>query len=529
MGRKFFTLVVACAMMTSAGAMAQAEVEARPNFLVIVADDLGFSDLGAFGGEIRTPNLDRLALQGVRFTDFHTTPACSPTRAMVLTGADPHQVGLGSMDGMVTPAQRGQPGYQTTLSTQAVTLPEILAQSGYRTLLSGKWHLGSGPGQDPHQRGFQKSFALLPAAHNHFGTDFSAEPGRGVNYSENGKLLNALPASFYSSDEFATRLVAFLREDAASDGGKQTPFFAYLAFSAPHTPLQAHPQDIAQYRGVYDEGFDVLRARRLERLAKLGLIDAKAPAHARLKPEGGWNALSPEDKAMSARDMEVFAAMVDNLDRNVGRVIAELKRTGALDNTVVIFLSDNGPEGMDFRNTEIASMRRRYEAADNTMANRGAATSFVSYGPGWASASAAPGWLYKTYSTEGGTRVASFVFGPKHLLGERKVAHAFATAADILPTVLDWAGAKPTAAQAGRPMQPLIGRSWRPTSAVRPIGSMARMRLSGRNCSVRARSGWATGKSPTRAMANGGCSTSPPIRGRRPIFQARNRQSCRTC
>ncbi|MFT3967707.1 MAG: arylsulfatase [Sphingobium sp.] len=437
---------------------APAAPQRTPNFLVIVADDLGFSDLGAFGGEIRTPHLDALAKRGVRFTDFHTAPACSPTRAMLLTGTDPHRVGLGAME-LVTPNQQGKRGLEGYLRADNATLAELLAARGYRTLLSGKWHLGSAPGQDPHDRGFQRSFAVLPAAHNHLGLGLATDPAKGVVYTEDGRIVPRLPADFYSSDYFATKMVDYLRQ--ASEGPERDkPFFAYLAFTAPHAPLQAPKADIARYRGVYDAGFDALRARRLDRQAALGLRDPAKPAHARLKPPGGWDALTPEQKARSAREMEVYAAMVDRLDRNVGRVVAELKRSGRLDDTVILFLSDNGPEGMAYDDAELPSLKKRHDEADNSLANLGAATSFAGYGPGWASASAAPSWLYKTYATEGGTRTASFIAGPAAITGPARIGRAFLTAADIAPTFLALAGAPdPGGTFAGRTVEPIQGRS----------------------------------------------------------------------
>ncbi|HEX7854547.1 MAG TPA: arylsulfatase [Sphingobium sp.] len=429
-----------------------------PNFLVIVADDLGYSDLGAFGGEIRTPNLDALAKRGVRFTNFHAAPACSPTRAMLLTGTDPHRVGLGAME-LVTPNQRGKRGLEGYLRSDNATLAELLSAQGYRTFLSGKWHLGSAPGQDPHDRGFQRSFAVLPAAHNHFGLGLATDPAKGIVYTDDGKIVPRLPADFYSSDYFASRMVDFLKQ-ASQGPDKDKPFFAYLAFTAPHAPLQAPKEDIARYRGVYDAGFDALRTRRLERQAALGLYDPNTPAHARLKPIGGWDALTPAQKAESSREMEVFAAMVDRLDQNVGRVVAELKRSGKLDNTVILFLSDNGPEGMDYDNAELASLKKRHDESDNRLDNLGAATSFVGYGPGWASASAAPSWLYKTYATEGGTRTASFITGPASLVGPARIGRAFLTAADIAPTLLALAGAPdPSGTFQGRTVELIQGRS----------------------------------------------------------------------
>ena len=242
----------------------------RPNFLLIVADDLGWSDLGAFGGEIATPNLDALALAGVLFTDLHTAPTCSPTRAMLLTGNDNHEVGLGSMAELLTPEQQGRPGYEGYLNRRAATLAERLREGGYRTYMAGKWHLGLAEDQSPAARGFERSFALLQGVHNHYGIDQGAAwqaAGVSARYREDG-LPATYPEGAYSSDHFADRLTGYLR-DGRDD---PRPFFAYLAFTAPHWPLQAPEATVARYRGRYDAGPEALRQERLRRQRALGLV-----------------------------------------------------------------------------------------------------------------------------------------------------------------------------------------------------------------------------------------------------------------
>lgn len=436
---------------------------AQPNFLVIVADDLGFSDLGAFGGEISTPNLDALALGGLRLTGFHTAPTCSPTRSMLMSGTDNHRVGLGNMAEAIAPNQRGKPGHEGYLRADVAALPERLQAAGYTTLFSGKWHLGLTPDQDPHARGFEHSFALLQGAHNHYGLGLSTETpqvmGKGSTYTEDGRVLSNLPADFYSSDYFATKLISQLQA-AKSEGRGKKPFFAYLAFTAPHWPLQAPAEDVARYKGRYDQGFEVLRQERLKRQEKLGLVPAGTAAHT---PElrKDWTSLTPEQKQRAARDMEIYAAMVDRLDQNVGRVIAELKRSGELDNTVIVFLADNGAEGLDPESTGAALLGPRIAQADNSLANRGKANSFIAYGPGWAQAATAPSWKIKGYATEGGTRAVSFVSGKG--IARPGVGTAFLSVADIAPTLLDLAGA-PAAGQTfgGKTVQPITGKSWVP-------------------------------------------------------------------
>lgn len=444
------------AALTEAGAP-----DSRPNFLVIVADDLGFSDLGAFGGEIATPNLDALAHSGVRFTGFHTAPTCSPTRAALLTGTDHHQAGLGTMAEQLAPNQKGRPNYEGVLRPDLATLPERLRTAGYRTLFSGKWHLGLKPAQDPHARGFERSFALLQGAGNHFGRGLSANPAKGTTYTEDGKVLTALPANFYSSDAFAGKLVDELRVSGSGEGGKR-PFFAYLAFTAPHWPLQAPAEDIARYRGAYDAGFEVLRQQRLAREEALGLVPAGTAAHSPRLQAGGWDWLSADQKRAAARNMEIYAAMVDRLDRSVGKVIDELRRSGQLANTVIVFLADNGAEGLDAETTGAQMLKDRLAHADNSLANRGAATSYVTYGPGWAQGATAPSWGIKGYATEGGTRTASFIAG-RGLGQPGTVATTYLTVADIAPTLLDLADVPYSGTRFGqRTVRPVTGRSWVP-------------------------------------------------------------------
>jgi arylsulfatase A-like enzyme len=440
-------------LLLIAAAPAQAE-DKRPNFLVIVADDLGYSDLGAFGGEIRTPHLDRLALAGVRLAGFHTAPTCSPTRSMLLSGTDNHIAGLGTMAEMIRPNQKDKPGYEGYLRGDVATLAERLAAGGYATLFSGKWHLGLTPEQDPHARGFQRSFALLQGGHNHFGTDV----GTTATYTEQGKPLTKLPADFYSSDYFATRLVDFLGEREGR--GKGEPFFAYLAFTAPHWPLQAHPEDIARYKGRYDDGFDALRERRLARQRELGILAADVVPHTPRNRDGSWDSLTADQQRTAARNMEIYAAMVDRMDRNVGRVVEALRASGELDNTVIVFLADNGAEALDVETTGAEMLAARLKGADNSFANRGTASSYITYGAGWAQAATAPSWLTKGYQSEGGTRAVAFISGiniPRREGTDRQ----FLSVADVAPTLLELAGLDPAEGNvAGKAVRPITGRSW---------------------------------------------------------------------
>lgn len=458
----------------------------RPNFLLIVVDDMGFSDLGAFGAEIATPRLDALAFGGVRLTDFHSAPACSPTRAMLMTGTDHHLAGIGSMLEVVRPDFAGAPGYEGYLNDRVVTFVELLRDAGYRTLMSGKWHLGQTEGSHPAARGFERSFALLPGGADHFGGGaIDAFLTRGPIYMEDGAYVADLPPGFYSSDHFTTRLLDYLDEGAAADDDR--PFFAFLPFSAPHWPLQAPDEDIVRYRGVYDDGPDALRARRLARLAELGLIPPDTVPHPVAADAPEWESLSPAERAASARSMEVYAAMVDRIDRNVGRVVDHLKRSGRFEDTMIVFLSDNGAEGAIVEAMPIMGpMFAKLIAAhcDNGLDNMGRPNSYIWYGPRWAQAATAPSRLFKMFTTEGGIRVPAFVHWGGRRAGE--IGDVFATAMDVAPTFLDLAGvAHPGTSYKGRPIFGQRGRSLRSwlageTSRVHPEGASTGWELFGR-------------------------------------------------
>lgn len=428
----------------------------RPNILLIVADDLGFSDLGAFGGEIRTPHLDALALQGVRFTDFHSAPACSPTRAMLMTGTDPHIAGIGTMLEVAQPGFAGAPGYEGHLNNRVVTVAQLLGNSGYHCVMSGKWHLGDTAESIPAARGFARSFALMPAGASHFS-------GAGVDrfsivdaaYQDEGRPLAALPADFYSSDYFTDRMITYL-----ADRPRDQPFFAYLPFSAPHWPLQAPAADILRYRGCYDAGPEALRTARLSRMKAMGICAPDVAAHPFI---GGtpWQDLAADARASSARTMEIYAAMVDRMDQNVGRVIEHLRMTGDLDDTIVLFLSDNGAEGamveaMPIVGAIIASQIDQH--FDNNIDNLGRASSCCWYGPAWAQAATAPSRLHKSFTTQGGIRVPFFVSG-KRIPDHGRVCTALTTAMDVPATLLDWAGVAMPTDWEGCALAPLRGRS----------------------------------------------------------------------
>jgi arylsulfatase A-like enzyme len=432
----------------------------RPNFLVIVADDLGFSDIGSFGGEIHTPNLDRLAYAGLRLTDFHSAPACSPTRAMLMTGTDHHIAGIGTMLEVTIPGFQGAPGYEGYLNNRVAALPELLRDAGYQTLMSGKWHLGDAIATSPWARGFERSFALLPAGGSHYGGGlFSRFATVETLYTEDDKFVD-VPADFYSSDYFTTKLLQYFQERAP---GEERPFFAYLPYQAPHWPLQAPDEAIAKYRGRYADGPGVLREARLKALKALGLCSPDVVPHPVVADTWKeWADMTPDEQAVSARTMEVYAGMVERMDWNIGRVTEYLEKTGELDNTVVIFLSDNGAEGaiveaMPLSGAYIMEQIRLHY--DNSLDNIGRPDSCIWYGPRWAQAATAPSRLHKAFTTEGGIRVVSFVTWPG-FLRQGEIGTAFSTVMDVAPTLLELAGvAHPAPSYKDREIEPMRGKS----------------------------------------------------------------------
>lgn len=432
----------------------------RPNILLIMADDLGYTDLGSFGSEIATPNLDTLADIGVKMTQFYASPFCSPTRAMLMSGSDNHLVGFGDMAELMLPEQRGKPGYEGYLNERVVPMAQVLKDAGYRTLMTGKWHLGVPEQYSPATRGFEQSYALVHGGSSHWSDQAGivaldpAKPPKAI-YRENGRAVD-VPKDFFSSDFFTTRLIDYI--ESGKDSGK--PFFAYLAFTAPHWPLHAHDADIAKYEQRYKDGYDALRRERLERMKKLGLVapDTKVFEGHPFWPK--WDSLSAAEKASEARRMAVYAAMVDNMDQNIGRMLDYLKKTGQLDNTFIFFLSDNGADGNSVY--DVARTREWiHKDMDNSIAHIGKSGSYAEYGPGWAQVGSTPFRMYKSFMYEGGIAVPAIAWGPGVKRGEVKGAMAHVT--DIAPTLFDLARTRhPGTEYQGKPVLPLRGKSMLP-------------------------------------------------------------------
>lgn len=430
----------------------------RPNILLIVADDLGYSDLGIYGSGIDTPNLDSLAQDGVRFTQFYASPMCSTTRAMLLTGVDNHRAGLGNLAERLADNQKGQPGYEGHLNDRVVTVAELLRAAGYRTYMSGKWHLGEAPPANPAKHGFDRSFALLESGAGHFANMLPLlGPGKAL-YTEDGQPVESLPADFYSSSAYVQKLIDYLQQDA----GSSQPFFAYLAFTAPHFPLQAPRATIDKYRGRFDRGYEALQAERLQGLQRAGLLSEHVRAFPLLPSQRHWSELDADERRWQSRLMEVYAAMIDELDQAVGRLIAYLSEQGRLDDTVIVFLSDNGAEGHYLEWGLNVFVPWSKACCDNSLDNLGSADSYLMLGPNWARAAAAPFRMFKGFTSEGGVRVPAFVRFPARVPGGR-VNGSLADVLDLVPTVLDFAGVEAPAGRfQGRDVLPLQGASLLP-------------------------------------------------------------------
>lgn len=428
----------------------------RPNIVVLVADDWGFSDPGAYGSEIATPNLDELARRGARFANFHVAASCSPTRSMLLTGVDNHLNGVGNMRETIPLEHMGKPGYLSVLDTNVVTIASLLRDGGYRTYAAGKWHVGKEPHNLPPQRGFDRSLVQGDSGSDNWETGKRyLDLADKVYWFEDGKEA-AMPADYYSSEFYVDRMIEYLRSGA----GEKRPFFAYVAFQANHIPVQAPRHFIDKYRGVYKNGWTAVRQARRERAAALGLVPKDTPM-VNMTTTTDWDALSADDQRYQARRMEVYAGMAEAMDYNVGRLIQHLKDSGEFDNTVFVFLSDNGPEASD----PYANLSARlwldwqYSRDIDQLGGKGA---YSIIGPSWASAAAAPLYTYKFYAGEGGIRVPLIIAGVPGMPANQ-VLPSFAHVTDIVPTLLDLAGLpRPGPTYNGHTIERPSGRSLLP-------------------------------------------------------------------
>jgi len=403
---------------------ARPDPEKPPNILLIVADDLGYTDLGAFGSEIATPNLDELAFTGIRFTNFHTASWCQPTRAMLMTGA-------GAVETIEVLPRIHPTSRNNVLRRDWASMPELLKEVGYQTFMAGKWDLGLEGEYRAVERGFDRSFALLEGGASHFAEYFWRES---LYYEDEGTRLDLddLPADFYSTEYYTSRMLEYL---ASSDN--QKPWFAYLPYTAPHWPLQVPDDWLDRYAGRYDQGYDVLREQRMERAAELGVIPEGADSAAFDPVALTWEELSDDHRQKYARAEEIYASMIEYMDMSIGRIVDHLKSTGELENTIIVFMGDHGASaawhGIGPTVFPIE------EEMDNRLENFGRAGSFIDKGTGFGEAATAPLRYYKSSAFEGGVRAAAFVRYPG-LHGNGSTNAALVSAMDLVPTFLEAAG-----------------------------------------------------------------------------------------
>ncbi len=438
-------LTLACALTPP-----DEQADSRPNLLLIIADDLGFGDLGAYGAEVDTPNIDRLAAEGVQLTNFHTAATCSPSRSMLLSGVDNHRNGLGSMGEFLTPNQVGAAGYEGYLNARVRTLAEWLGAAGYYSAFAGKWHLGMQPSQWPAARGFDRSFALLDGSGDNWSDIGPAPILPKLTFTRNGERVER-PKGF-SSKLFVDELLS-----ALDDAPRGKPFLAVLSFQAVHWPHHAPRDVLDKYAHTYDAGWDVIRRARYARMQEQGIIGKDVPQRERDPAVPAWKNLSPQRQRLESQRMAAYAAMTDDMDREIGRVLAHLEERGSRENTIVIFVSDNGPDPSepDLAPRAIGWYAERYP--EQGVDKIGGPGSFPSYGAQWAQLGSVHLRSYKGSSTEGGMRVPFIVHAPGRVQqGVRSNAFAFAT--DLVPTLLELAGVEARPSQAAK-LHPFDGIS----------------------------------------------------------------------
>jgi arylsulfatase len=466
MKRRDFVQAATAAVLASAGFAQQRESGKRPNIVLIMADDMGFSDVGCYGSEIDTPNLNRLAKAGLQFTQFANGARCCPTRASLLTGLYPHQAGVGHMVD-----DRGLPGYRGQLNDRCVTIAEVLKPAGYQTAMVGKWHVSrlAIDGKEqlnfqsdkpfyqskdswPKQRGFDKFYGTIAGVNNFF-DPFSLVDGNDV--------ASAPPKDFYYTDAITRRAEQYIDEMARGDA----PFFLYIAHTAPHWPLQALEGEIRKYRNTYKKGWDEIRRERYQRLITAGLIDAKWPLTPRDEAVPAWN--EAPNKEWEAQRMAVYAAMIDRLDQGIGRVMRKLEAVGRQQDTLVLFLSDNGgcAENVQPQWYDIPSKTRSgkpIHVGNSPEVMPGPETTWLSYGPAWANASNTPFRSYKHWVFEGGIATPFLAHWPA-AIKPGEITHAPGHIVDLMATSLDVAGAAyPKRTTSGTDTTPLQGKSLAP-------------------------------------------------------------------
>jgi arylsulfatase A-like enzyme len=424
---KFTTLGSLLILLSSSFALQAQSKKDRPNVILIMVDDMGYSDLGVYGSEINTPNLDKLANEGIRLQEFYNNAICAPTRASLLTGQYPHRAGIGYFD-----VDLGLPAYQGFLNKESLTIGEVMRNAGYSTLLSGKWHVGNDSLAWPNQRGFDQFYGIISGASNYFNADNISLFGRDypVTLVKNNKRLQPEKNSYYFTDEVTNNAISFIENQDLQN----KPFFLYVAYTAPHWPLQALPEDIAKYKGKYSDGWDILREQRFNRQKALGIIPSNAGLPERDSTIPDWNNLSYDEQQVWQSRMEVYAAMVDRMDQGVGKIYETLKRLKKDDNTVIIFLSDNGAEGGT--NTGFRGVRIKKQNSGPV----GTPDSFDYIYKNWSFALNTPLNGYKGAMFEGGISTSFIAWYPKKI-SPKTISRGTGHIIDIAPTIYDITGA----------------------------------------------------------------------------------------
>ncbi len=440
-------------------APAQAEGK-RPNIVIILADDMGYSDIGAFGSEIRTPNMDALAKDGVRFTNFYTHASSSPTRSMLLSGVDTHLNGMGNMNEWIAPNQKGQSGYEGNLNDRVTTMPALLKDAGYHTYMAGKWHLGKTPEQIPAARGFERDFSLLDGGGSYWDmTNITATVPKSL-YTEDGRYLKELPPDYYATKTYTDKMIEFI--DANHGDGK--PFFAYVAHQAPHDPYHLPKEWRNHHVGEYDKGWDAVRQERLKRQIELGIMPAGTQLAERMWFVPDPIVLAPAARALLGKKMELYAGMVENMDHHIGRLVDHLKKIGEYENTIFVVFGDNGAEGTDLFGMIAGAPGSRdnlYAAINWSQTHPNAwgdPGSWIGYGPMWAQVSMTPFSQYKGWTAEGGVRNALIVSGPAVKRPKGSINHGLMHVADFMPTLLEVAGTSYPKTLNGKDLPPLLGK-----------------------------------------------------------------------
>lgn len=482
------SMVLLIVLLASPLSLRAADPPRRPSIVVILSDDMGFSDIGCYGGEIATPNLDQLAARGLRFTQFYNTARCCPTRASLLTGLYPHQAGIGHMM-----EDKGKDGYRGNLNRNCVTIAEALQPAGYRTYAAGKWHVTRHIGPDgpkhnwPLQRGFNRFYGTIHGAGSFYDPFTLTRDNTQISPYADPEYK---PETYYYTDAITDHAVRFIGEHQKDHGDK--PYFLYVAYTAAHWPMHALEKDIAKYQGKYDGGYEPIRKARLEKARKLGLINSKWP----LSPQAGdWDQV--KDRAWEARCMEVYAAMIDNMDQGIGRIVQALEKTGRLDNTLVLFLQDNGGCAEPFGRTAPKTQKQQARADRPTLPPLnpeelpkamvppqtrdgwpvlmgagvlpGPADTFIAYGQGWANVSNTPFREYKHWVHEGGIATPLIAHWPAGIPAKGELRHQPGHLIDLMATCVDIAGTKYPAERQGDQVTSLEGKSLVPAFANRPI------------------------------------------------------------